>query len=139
MKHRLLACLLPIALLVAPAMGCGGGDGKAHDTNQREAVAGVVARLQAATREKDAGAICRDIYAHETVRSLERKPGGCEGRVRRAFAGDAEHVTAKASNVKVDGDRASAQVESRTPSGKRASDTFRFSREAGVWRIVVSE
>jgi hypothetical protein len=125
--------LYAAAVIALPLAGCAAqssttSTGKFKGDAQK--VAQVVADLSAAGRAGDAGKICTDILAKELVQQLRAAGGDCQAEMKSAIQ-DATDYNLQVANVKVTGNRATAQVR-QGDHGKVA--TFTFVKENGGWR-----
>jgi hypothetical protein len=114
--------------------GCGGGDGgkPKRITGPAKEVAGVIGRLEKATREQDFATICNDLLAAET-----RKQAGGEQcpDVLGQRARGVRRPRIRILSIDVSGDRARARVRT-TASGQAAvSDVIALVRENGRFRV----
>jgi hypothetical protein len=125
MRAALLAALLlPLASCAAQTSGAGKFKG------QSQQVAQVVSDLSAAGRAGNAAKICDDILAKELVQQLRSAGGDCQSEMKSAIQ-DATDYDLQVANVKVSGNRATAQVR-QGKQGRVVS--FTFVKENGGWR-----
>jgi hypothetical protein len=125
MRRVLLAALLP-ALSGCAAQTSTNGNLK----GQPQQVAQVVSDLSAAGRAGNAAKICDDILAKELVQQLRAAGGDCQSEMKSAIQ-DATDYDLQVSNVKVNGNRATARVR-QGKDGRVV--TFTFVKENGAWR-----
>jgi hypothetical protein len=125
MRAALLAALLlPLAGCAAQTSNSGKFSGQAQQ------VAQVVSDLSSAGRSGNAAKICDDILAKELVQQLRSAGGDCQTEMKSAIQ-DATDYDLQVANVKVTGNRATAQVR----QGKQGRVvTFTFVKENGGWR-----
>ena len=122
-----------LAALLLPLAGCAAqtsGGGKF--TGQAQQVAQVVSDLSAAGRAGNSAKICNDILAKELVQQLRAAGGDCQSEMKSAIQ-DATDYDLQVANVKVNGNRATAQVR-QGKDGKVS--TFTFVKEGGDWRAT---
>jgi hypothetical protein len=89
-----------------------------------------VSDLSAAGRAGNAAKICDDILAKELVQQLRAAGGDCQSEMKSAIQ-DATDYDLQVSNVKVNGNRATARVR-QGKDGRVV--TFTFVKENGAWR-----
>jgi hypothetical protein len=117
-----------IALLCAAALlaGCGGDDeGEVRDT---------LAQFAEATAEKDYQRLCDDLLSPELVEQVRRVNLPCEVALRTGFE-DVEQPRIEVRSVKIDGDKASAQVRSTAQNQEPSVDTVQLVKVDGEWRV----
>jgi hypothetical protein len=125
MRRVLLAALLPVLCGCAAQTSTTG-----KLKGQPQQVAQVVSDLSAAGRAGNAAKICDDILAKELVQQLRAAGGDCQSEMKSAIQ-DATDYDLQVSNVKVNGNRATARVR-QGKDGRVV--TFTFVKENGAWR-----
>jgi hypothetical protein len=122
---RILAPALAL-LLVA---GCG-DDGPTPE----EEVRATVASFGRATADKDYQALCDRLLAPSLVEEVESIGLPCEVAMQRGL-GDVREPRISIGTVRVDGERASAEVRTAAAGEEPSQDTLRLLRIGDVWRI----
>ena len=122
-KTALLAAL--IALL---ATGC-------SQESDEEQVRSTLQRFADATARKDYQALCDDLFATKLVEEVRRSVA-CELALKNSSLGDAQKPKLEVRTVKVDGDRATAEVKSSAANQPASNDTVELIREKDEWRII---
>jgi hypothetical protein len=129
---RTLALLLPVLAL----SGCAPSGGQGVDTGRFQGESKDVARtlddLTDAARRKDGQRACAELLSRRIVDALGRA-GGCQKAMEDQF-GDADAFTLDVKSIQVDGDRATARVESDFNGVKRVT-TLPLVREGNSWRV----
>ena len=125
-----------IALLLAAALaGCssGGTDDEPRPVEGAgKGVADAIARLEAATRERDYEAICDDLFTS----SARRRAGGEDcSELLRSTAGDVRAPSLRVLSIRIEGDRAQARVRTRAQGQDAIEETIELVREGGGYRI----
>lgn len=128
-----LLALLCIVALGAP-LGCAGG-------NDEAAIRAAVESTQRAFDRGDAGAVCRSLTraarrhvtlaAHDPPTTCPRDLRLIQQGIRRASGGGIQTTARRVTDVRVDGDRATATVQ----FGEHASGAVPLAREAGQWKV----
>jgi hypothetical protein len=128
-----------IVLIVAAALlaGCGAQQSTSDSTDkfqgQQRLVATAVEDLQSAATDENEDKICRDILSRALAGRLASAGNGCPAAIHTAIR-DADTVDLTVSSVRVTGDRATAQVTSKTGQKDRRY-ALQLVRERGAWRI----
>jgi Putative lumazine-binding len=122
---RRLLVLLVAAALVA---GCG-------RESSEEQVRSSLDRFAQATAEKDFQTLCDDVFATKLVEEVRRSVA-CELALKNSSLGEAEKPKLEILSVKVDGDRATADVRSSAANQPASQDTVELIREGDEWRII---
>lgn len=132
-----LAGKLPPLKLILPAAGailvvvlligtCG--------TDQEKKVRDTLSSFADASREKDYQALCDDLLSKTLVEQLRTADQPCEVVLRIGLS-EVQNPTIEVLSVKVDGDKATAQVDT-VASGQPAFKTrILLVKEDGEWRI----
>jgi hypothetical protein len=122
---RSLAGLLALVCLAA----CGGG------ASDEEQVRDTLAAFGRATARQDYEALCERILAPRLVRSVRQAGIPCERALRAGFAGVRDpRITIGA--VRIDGDRATADVRTSAAGQEPSRDTVALEKLDGTWRIA---
>jgi hypothetical protein len=122
---RSLAGLLAVAWLA----GCGGG------ASDEEQVRETLAAFGRATARHDYGMLCKRVLAPRVVRSVQEAGIPCERALRAGFAGVRDpRITIGA--VRIDGDRATADVRTSAAGQEPSRDTVALEKLDGTWRIA---
>jgi hypothetical protein len=124
--RRPLAALLALAGLLC---GCGGGP---SDT---ERVHAVVAAFGEATAAKDYQRLCDQLLAPKLVGEVEQQGLPCEVALKQGL-GDVQAPALTIGRIAVDGDAATAEVNSTAQGQQPSRDTLKLTRVSGKWRIA---
>jgi hypothetical protein len=130
---RASATALAAALILCLALaGCGGGGG--DDTEQ---VSDVVRSFVDAGNHRDAAAACA-LLARQQLQAMRKVGGGgdCATVVGSLLTGASGNTSVKIDQVRVDGDRATADVTVRQGDGPPRSSSLLLVREDGEWRLA---
>jgi hypothetical protein len=114
---------------LAVVAGCGGGP---PDTEQ---VHDVVEAFGAATKAKDYQRLCDDLLAPKLVEEVERVGLPCEVALRQGL-GEVESPELTIGRVAVDGDAATAEVQSSAAGEQPSQDVLKLVRVGESWRIA---
>jgi hypothetical protein len=130
---RLVALLaaLPFAL---GACGQTAKDSATDFKGDQKNVAQTIEDLQSFARKGDEGKICTELLARDLVKKIttsSKKP--CDQALKDAIA-DADAFELQVQKVTVNGDTATATVESQA-GGKNRTDTLRLVRDREAWKI----
>jgi hypothetical protein len=128
------------ALLVLPALALGGCGQSAKDSAKKfdgdqKAVAQAVEDLQSAGTKHDAKKICNDLLAPALVTRIKQASNGTCDAVLKDALSDADAFELQVQKVTVNGDTATAVVESQSGNKKR-SDTLELQKVGNSWRIA---
>ena len=123
--RHLLTLLLVCALTAA---GCGG-------ESEEEAVRSKLDQFASATAKKDYDAICDDVFSQKLVEEVKRTLP-CEVALQNSDLGSAKEPKLEISRIRVDGERATADVRSSASNQKPSQDTVQLIQEDGEWRII---
>ena len=124
--RRPLAALLALAGLLC---GCGGGP---SDTDRVHAV---VAAFGQATADKDYQRLCDKLLAPKLVGEVEQSGLPCEVALKQGL-GEVEAPKLTIGQIEVDGDAATAQVNSSAQGQKPSSDILELERVNDRWKIA---
>ena len=119
-------------LIVAPILllaGCGGGP---SDTEQVHAT---VEAFGQATAAKDYQRLCDTLLAPKLIEKVESIGLPCEVALKQGL-GDVKAPTLTIGAIKVDGDDATAQVNSTAQGQAPSKDTLKLQRVNGKWKIA---
>jgi ABC-type glycerol-3-phosphate transport system substrate-binding protein len=125
--------LVAVASAVAVAAGlaaCGGRSAR----EEAAAVRVTLSQLQRATRTHDYATLCRRVLSRELVRKVAGAGLPCDVALRAGLQG-VHRPRVKVEQVKVDGDRALAQIRSTAAGQKPSIDVIQLVREGGGWRV----
>jgi hypothetical protein len=115
-------------LAVASAAGCGGGP------TDEEQVRDTLAAFGRATARQDYRALCERVLAPRLVQSVRQAGLPCEQALRRGFAG-VRDPRISVGAVRVDGDRATAEVRTSAAGQEPSSDPVELEKVGDGWRI----
>jgi hypothetical protein len=122
--------LLAPALVLLVLAGCG----DAGPTSE-EQVRTVVGDFGRATAAKDYRTLCEDILAPQLVDKVTEVGLPCEGALRQGLGRVKDpHLTI--GRVQVDGDRASAEVQTSAAGQAPSKDTLKLVNVNGTWKIA---
>jgi len=119
-------------LFVAPIVllaGCGGGP---SDTEQVHAT---VEAFGQATAAKDYQRLCDTLLAPKLIERVESIGLPCEVALKQGL-GDVKAPTLTIGAIKIDGDDATAQVNSTAQGQTPSKDTLKLQRVNGKWKIA---
>ena len=117
-------------LLVAGSLsGCGGGP---SDTQQVQAAVEAFGR---ATAAKDYQGLCDRLLAPDLVQEVEQAGLPCEVALRQGL-GDVQAPRLTIGAIKVDDDKATAEVNSAAQGQPPSRDTLQLERVGDSWRIA---
>src|SRR3954451_1970938 len=124
---RLVRRLLVTVLLVFA--GCGGGP------SDQEQVHAVVERFARATAAKDYQTLCDKLLAPKLVAQVESAGLPCEVAWQKGL-GDVRAPTLTIGKIDVNGDRATAQIQTAAQGQPPSRDTLQLVRASDkTWRI----
>jgi len=109
--------------------GCGGGP---SDTEQ---VRTTVEAFGQATAAKDYQRLCDDLLAPKLIEKVESVGLPCEVALKQGL-GDVKAPALTIGAIAVDGDNATAQVNSTAQGQAPSKDTLKLQRVSGQWRIA---
>jgi Putative lumazine-binding len=118
-----IACALTLALT---GLGCGRSD-------ERD-VRDTLDAFAEATRQKDYQRLCDELFSAKLVAEV-RQTVPCEVALQNSSLDDARDPKLTIRTVKVDGDRATAEVSTSAANQRPSTDTVQLVREDGDWRI----
>lgn len=121
--------VLAALLLLAALGGCGGGDGGDDPT------ADITTALQTALTSNDATVLCGRALSPGLVTRVYGGKARCLQVEKAAAASRAAAGSAQVSQVKADGDRATAYVVMRGGDQDGARGALSVVREDGAWRL----
>lgn len=128
-QRALLATLA--ALLIA---ACGGGDAASAE-DPEAAVREVVMAFGEATAAKDYRRLCDSILAPALVDELSQVGLPCTSALREGL-GEVRDPRLSVGEIRVQGDRASAEIQTSATGQEPSRDRLRLQRVAGRWRIA---
>jgi hypothetical protein len=126
---------VPLVIMVVAAFGgCGGSDdddkGPVVPSEQR-AILRTVEDLERASRQADAGTICREIFTNTLADAIRKAAGrSCPAEIRATLVSPKAQLSV-GRRIKVSGSRATATVR------EQDGDTSRIflRKQSGRWRI----
>jgi hypothetical protein len=131
---RIVIRLLPLALVAALA-GCGPAPSSTSSFKGNEkAVAQVIEDLQSDAQGRKPSAICSDVLSRALADKLKSAGNDCAGEMEK-ITGDADDFELKVTDVTITGNSATAKVEARRGSDKKATTTYTLVREGNDWRL----
>ena len=119
-------------LFVAPIVllaGCGGGP---SDTEQVHATVEAFGR---ATAAKDYQRLCDNLLAPKLIEQVESIGLPCEVALKQGL-GDVKAPSLTIGAIKIEGDDATAQVNSTAQGQTPSKDTLKLQRVNGKWKIA---
>jgi hypothetical protein len=119
--------LAALALLLA---GCGQSGPTDEDLVRR-----TVLDFGQATAAKDYRSLCRRILAPALVEEVRSIGLPCEVALEQGL-GEVREPRLTVGRISIDGDRASAQVETSAANQEPSRDTLRLERVNGQWRVA---
>jgi hypothetical protein len=119
--------LAAIALLLVA--GCG-----EQGPTPEEQVRSTVAEFGRATAAKDYQALCDRLLAPSLVEELKSIGLPCEVALRQGL-GDVREPRLTIGRVRVEGERASAQIRTAAAGEEPSEDTLELVNENGTWKI----
>jgi len=122
----------PLIALILGAVGVCGCGGGLSDTEQVQATVDAFGR---ATAAKDYQRLCDELLAPDLVVEVESSGLPCESALREGL-GDVQAPTLTIGAIKVDGDKATAEVNSAAQGQPPSRDTLQLARVNGAWRIA---
>jgi len=127
------AWLLAGAACAALLVGCGGGEVSSAFKGVEHAVAEAVGNLQSYATAGENEKVCAQLFTKANVKQLGGQVG-CEAAVKSQL-GEVDSFELSTKAVKVEGDKATANVES-VVDGKKKSQQVQLVKEGGSWRIA---
>ena len=118
-----------VLLVAASLSGCGAGP---SDTEQVQAAVEAFGR---ATAAKDYQGLCDRLLAPDLVQEVEEAGLPCEVALRQGL-GDVQAPTLTIGAIKVDDDKATAEVNSAAQGQPPSRDTLQLERVGDTWRIA---
>ncbi len=126
MSARLPVAAVLLCALVLSACGRESDESAVRETLQTFA---------AATAAKDYQRLCDDLFSERLVEEVN-KTLPCEVALRRSDLDTARNPRIEVRRVRIDGDRASAEVRSTAANQPPSDDTVQLVREDEQWRIA---
>jgi hypothetical protein len=123
---RIPIALVAVLALAAPLTACGGSD----EDDVRE----TLEAFAQATARKDYQRLCDELFSSKLVEEV-RQTVPCEVALQNSSLDDARNPKLTVRSVKVDGDRATAEVATTAANQRPSQDTVQLVRENGEWRI----
>ena len=122
----------PLVLLLAVCALAGCGDSGPSDEQQIRAT---LAEFERATGDHDYQALCDRILAPKLIETVKQIGLPCEVALQKGFE-DVEDPRLTVGTVKVDQDRATAEVRSSAAGESPSEDTVELIRVGESWRIA---
>lgn len=125
---------MPARLLIAAACvltltGCG-----SREPSDAEQVRTLLADFATATREKDYGTLCDEIFSPSLLKGVQGIGLPCEVAMRNSL-GEVENPRLTVGNVQVDDGKARAEVRTSADNQEPSRDTLEMVRLKGGWRV----
>jgi len=128
-----LACLFAVALAVACGGGGGGSGGGDQPKDDEAAIRKVVSDFGKAFNDGKAGDL-HNLLDAESRKNCSQKDLETLLSLVKAFAGN-KKFTAEATNIKVNGDKATAQVLAAIGDEKQSPEENALVKEGGKWKL----
>lgn len=122
----------PLVLLLAVCALAGCGDSGPSDEQQIRAT---LAEFERATGDHDYQALCDRIFAPKLIETVKQIGLPCEVALQKGFE-DVEDPRLTVGAIKVEEDRATAEVRSSAAGESPSEDTVELVRVGGGWRIA---
>jgi hypothetical protein len=130
-----LAVVGAAATMATGLAACGGGDQRPSPAAERAAVRGALVQLEQATATRDYRVLCGRVLARELVRKVASAGLPCEVALRLGLRGvRSPHL--QVTTIKVNGNRALAEVFSGARGQRPSTDIVQLVRESGAWRVT---
>lgn len=120
-----------LTVLLATAVTAGGCGGESEE----EKVRAKLDQFATATAKKDYDAICDDVFSKKLVAEV-RRTLPCEIALKSSDLGAAKDPKLEVSRIRVDGERATADVRSSASNQRPSQDAVELIQEEGDWRII---
>jgi Prokaryotic membrane lipoprotein lipid attachment site len=121
---------LVLAVLAAALAGCG-----SSGPSDEELVARTVVDFGRATATKDYATLCDRLLSPSLIDDVEQIGLPCEQALRKALGG-VRDPRLTVGTIRVDGDRATADIRTSAAGQEPSRDTLRLERVRGTWRIA---
>lgn len=121
--------LVAVLALAASLSGCGGGP------SEEERVRTTVEAFGQATAAKDYQRLCDRLLSPKLVEEVENQGLACEMALRQGL-GEVQAPALTIGTIKVDGDTATAQVNSSAEGQQPSRDTLQLVRVDDSWRVA---
>jgi len=131
MNRSIIALLSGAFLAAALLVGCGGGSGQPQ--NDEAAIRQVVSDFGKAFNDGKAGDLVNLLDA-ESRKSCDEKQLAALLTLIKALSGN-QKFTAEASNIRVNGDKATALITTAIGDEKQSPDERPFVKEGGKWKV----
>ena len=130
-----MATAAALAMITGLAACGGGGHTRPSPVQDRAAVRGTLMKMERATETHDYAVMCNQVLARALVQRVASVGLPCETALRLGLRGVRQpHLTV--STIKVNGDRALAQVFSGAKNQEPSNDVVELVRERGAWRVA---
>jgi hypothetical protein len=104
-------------------------------SDDEQEVRQTVERFGKASRDKDYQTLCDDLFSTAIVENLRSSGQPCEVALRTALE-DVQNPTVEVRSVKVDGKKATAEVDSKAAGQRPSQDKVQLLKEDDGWRIA---
>ena len=122
----------PLVALLLVAMGLSGCESGPSDSEQVQTTVEAFGR---ATAAKDYQRLCDRLLSPKLVQEVETQGLPCEVALRQGL-GDVQAPALTIGKIEVDGDKATAQVNSSAQGQAPSRDTLQLERVEDSWRIA---
>jgi hypothetical protein len=122
------AALLAVLAVAAPLAACG-------RESEEERVRATLRSFADATARKDYQALCDELFSRKLVEEV-RRTVACELALKNSDLGAAKQPKLEVTRVRVDGERATADVKTSAANQPPSQDTVELVKEDGGWRII---
>jgi Putative lumazine-binding len=135
MRRRRDLAVVGAALIAAGVAGCGSTSHSASPAADRAAVRGALVQLDEATAAHNYQMLCNRVLARELVQKVASAGLPCEEALRIGL-GKVRQPHLQVTEIKVQGNRALAQVYSGATGQRSSTDIVQLVREQGGWRVT---
>jgi hypothetical protein len=123
------------ATLATGLAACAAAEQRSSPTAERAAVRAALVQLEQATASHDYRILCSRVLARQLVRKVASVGLPCEAALRVGLRGvRSPHL--QVSTIKVNGNRALAEVYSGAAGQRSSTDIVQLVREGGTWRVT---
>jgi len=129
--------LRPVAtrpLLLVLAVFALAGCGSSAPTDEQQ-IRAALSEFQRATAARDYAALCDRVFAPKLIETVKQIGLPCEVALRKGFE-DVEHPHLTVGAIKIEKDRATAEVRSSAAGQPPSEDTLELVRVRDSWRIA---
>ena len=125
---------LPLILVLFLA-GCAQQETSTNDFKGSEkAVAQTIEDLQSNAQSRKPGEICSNVLSRELADKLKTAGSDCTSEMEKVTL-DSDDYQLDVTDVAINGNTATARVETRKGDDKNATVTFTLVKEGGDWRL----